>query len=734
MIPPTQALTTLLLVPAQVRLRFPTSHPTTTTQMRGAAVDGDGEPSKRPVVTRQVPKSSRIGTREGASFTSPDGARSRSVPRGKAPNIDWQAITMEDLRAHPLYGELPHPLEVDLGELGTLSAGYTDPASLGKRMMLQQFRQDSWQWDALHAGRLTTSKAASCLGFYEERAGKKLGVPRSLRGHMKALNAWRDLCEPPCSLSAFAGEHHRQQRLHKQQQKHKQHQQERSVWVRKTERAPATGGSIRASHDHRPKGTKASQRNSGGRRHYHSSLGSVRMAWGSAQEPTSLLNVLNAVASLDGTAAEESAAEASDAARAAALLASLEDDEGGSEVDGGGSRDCDYDGGARLEEAGLRMLELAEAPADVAQLWQCANPATIVNASSAAAAAALLVGASPDGIIRYSNGSLVAVEVKNHAPYQTVGYAARSSPAVFEVNDRGPMRQIGAWHVAQLQLEMLCIGDGCRSAIFASCSATRGLALFRVERDDAYLHDMLAILRVFHDRYVRNIQGGGRPRPPPANFFSSDPPDLVDGARYGLREGDYERFLARTANIAKDAKVWCRVPEREMQRSGVASSPFHDHHQPAQRQPTQQQPAQQQQQQPAQQHAVQQQPSQHVVAEPTTAPTPPPVATDAAATAAADDARRERQRLKRKRQRQRQKERRKEERQKAEAAAGPALMQPPSSKAAAAGQGPQHAQQQHEQQESHLNNANAKTADEKGKEEGNIEEKGGLSNEDGKGA
>ena len=118
MIPPTQALTTLLLVPAQVRLRFPTSHPTTTTQMRGAAVDGDGEPSKRPVVTRQVPKSSRIGTREGASFTSPDGARSRSVPRGKAPNIDWQAITMEDLRAHPLYGELPHPLEVDLGELG----------------------------------------------------------------------------------------------------------------------------------------------------------------------------------------------------------------------------------------------------------------------------------------------------------------------------------------------------------------------------------------------------------------------------------------------------------------------------------------------------------------------------------------------------------------------------------------------------------------------------------------
>ena len=89
-------------------------------------------------------------------------------------------------------------------------------------MMLQQFRQDSWQWDALHAGRLTTSKAASCLGFYEEHAGKKLGVPRSLRGHMKALNAWRDLCEPPCSLSAFAGEHHRQQRLHKQQCWHQQ--------------------------------------------------------------------------------------------------------------------------------------------------------------------------------------------------------------------------------------------------------------------------------------------------------------------------------------------------------------------------------------------------------------------------------------------------------------------------------------------------------------------------------
>ena len=47
------------------------------------------------------------------------------------------------------------------------------------------FRQDSWQWGALHAGRLTTARAAACLGFYELDSARILKVPRSLSGHSK---------------------------------------------------------------------------------------------------------------------------------------------------------------------------------------------------------------------------------------------------------------------------------------------------------------------------------------------------------------------------------------------------------------------------------------------------------------------------------------------------------------------------------------------------------------------
>ena len=50
------------------------------------------------------------------------------------------------------------------------------------------FRQDSWQWGALHEGRLTTARAAACLGFYEQESARILKVPRSLSGHSKVLH------------------------------------------------------------------------------------------------------------------------------------------------------------------------------------------------------------------------------------------------------------------------------------------------------------------------------------------------------------------------------------------------------------------------------------------------------------------------------------------------------------------------------------------------------------------
>ena len=94
-------------------------------------------------------------------------------------------------------------------------------------------------------------------------------------------------------------------------------------------------------------------------------------------------------------------------------------------------------------QAGLLMLECADGAVDDASPSSTPRPASSSSRNNGAWG---LVGASPDGLLRFSNGSLVVVEVKNHAPFQ----AARGGGAAFEVFDRGPMASIGAWHVPQV--------------------------------------------------------------------------------------------------------------------------------------------------------------------------------------------------------------------------------------------------------------------------------------------
>ena len=71
---------------------------------------------------------------------------------------------MDDLRGHPNFIPLPRPETIE--KLDSLED-------------VRMFRQDSWQWDAVHQGRCTTSQTVAALGFLEPEAGKILGVPRS---------------------------------------------------------------------------------------------------------------------------------------------------------------------------------------------------------------------------------------------------------------------------------------------------------------------------------------------------------------------------------------------------------------------------------------------------------------------------------------------------------------------------------------------------------------------------
>ena len=86
---------------------------------------------------------------------------------------------MDHLRLHPNFVPLPPPSRI--GRIDTMED-------------VRRFRQDSWQWDALHSGRCTTSQVAAALGFLEPIAADTLGVPQSLR--RGGLGAYERLRQP----------------------------------------------------------------------------------------------------------------------------------------------------------------------------------------------------------------------------------------------------------------------------------------------------------------------------------------------------------------------------------------------------------------------------------------------------------------------------------------------------------------------------------------------------------
>jgi len=98
---------------------------------------------------------------------------------GNLPDIYWRAVEMEHLRQHPQFQALPLPGHV---------------AKLWCLEDARYFRQGSWQWDALHNGRCTTSQAVAALGFLEPTAGGILGIHPSWR--RGGLGAYHRLNKP----------------------------------------------------------------------------------------------------------------------------------------------------------------------------------------------------------------------------------------------------------------------------------------------------------------------------------------------------------------------------------------------------------------------------------------------------------------------------------------------------------------------------------------------------------
>lgn len=380
---------------------------------------------------------------------------------------------MEHLRHHPHFVALPPPETI---------------ASLDTLEDVRMFRQDSWQWDALHEGRCTTSQVAAGLGLLEPKAGRVLDIPASWRRGgrstfhrlqqrpLRTLQEMNDvLCEGATSIRVSSWT---------------ANADKGPFWVVPT--APKVGSEYPFAAKYLMKITPEERRR---RRHtakQYAANGlfmSVRMTWGSVQEATSILTALNYF--------------------------------------------WKQNSGVVLKEAGMCGAGL------------------IVNQTDAESS--VLVGASPDAIIYHPDGTVEALEVKNHCPFVPATYYDKKGDtgqryAVRQMPFRNP--SVPPLYVPQLMMEMYCIGPECRSAVMVRQTATNGAVILRLRRDDQWIEEMMFWLRLFQSKFV------SKDLPPPRDFFWEDE-ELGDR---------YQRFVGRTKEISTKVELLQRVNHNEIQR------------------------------------------------------------------------------------------------------------------------------------------------------------------------
>ena len=381
---------------------------------------------------------------------------------GNLPDIFWRAVPFDHLRQHPKWEALPEQV-VALNELEDV----------------RFFRQDSWQWDALHAGRCTTSQAAAALGFLEETTGQILQIPPSWR--RGGRGAYHRLREP--ALRTL--DEMQKALLEDSSGVVTEELSESQLWEPQAEgfMANYTYRLTPEEVEERRKVIKAHGRNTD----YLDRK--IRLLWGNTQEATSLLTSLNYF--------------------------------------------------ARSENAVLREVGMCGAGLDLNQT-----------------ASGLLVGASPDGVIVYPDGRIEALEVKNHCPFYSNSGRRRHQGKVkrFSIGDR-PVEEgsVMAQYVSQLQLEMMCLGPACRSAVMVRQTATQGAMILRMDRDDKWIDEMLHFLQRFQNEYVLKEQ------PPSTDFFWNNTLDKEEQSRY-------RRFVSRTSELRNCVRVVAKIPPEEIQR------------------------------------------------------------------------------------------------------------------------------------------------------------------------
>lgn len=417
---------------------------------------------------------------------------------------------MDDLRAQSRFEALPEEPAVTL--CGRASFAYV--------------RQGTETWDALHDGRLTTGILNATLGFNEDGVNKRaLGMGKHGRGgHRAILNAcarlgrekWMD--DDVDESASREAERRNAEALARcnsaadssddddENGNENEHSSDEECSHDDSESIPVIGGDASAldvllasmsmakpkKPKPKPKKKKGGKKKSRGKKNraggddahmlsdaqYCRALArggeqSIRMAWGSAQEASTLCSLM-----------------------------------------------C-YFTGATVHEAGLCMLDPASVPAE----WDVGPLPP--------------VGASPDGLITLKDGQRLVVEVKNSSPFREV-------PGSFIVFDRDPYDSPPPYHMPQVQLEMAATKT--QSAFLAMQSATRGIRIFRIERDDAFI---AAMLRRISRLYVSFVLKG---KEPPMNWE--------------VHSREHKELVASAIRIARNASVFGIIPHGLLPEDG----------------------------------------------------------------------------------------------------------------------------------------------------------------------
>ncbi|KAK9847291.1 hypothetical protein WJX84_002718 [Apatococcus fuscideae] len=141
------------------------------------------------------------------------------------------------------------------------------------------------------------------------------------------------------------------------------------------------------------------------------------------------------------------------------------------------------------------------------------------------------------------NVILEVVELKNTCPFQEAGTVIRTRKGQlrrqYRIGDPGPRDRVPTYWVPQLQLEMLT--SGAQYAMLVSRSATQGIRLFRMERDETFLRLMLQHISLLYTQHVIPR------RAPPADLHWQSPA--------------YQQLLHLTLRISADTPELAYMPD-----------------------------------------------------------------------------------------------------------------------------------------------------------------------------